>query len=333
MLKIDFVLPWVDSSSPSWNAERDKVWKQSHPEEWRENADEGTLRYFFRGIEKFAPWVNKIFFITCGQKPEWLNENNPKLALIDHKDYIPEEYLPTFNSNVIELNLFRIPELSEHFVLFNDDVFLTRPVNPDFFFQNDVPCLPCDLSICDYYGVNYWSYACFNDYCVLNDHFDLYKAIGDNRTKWFSLRDLGWKVSLKNWICYKINRTMFIRGYEHLSNSHLKSTFQKIWEACPDVLEATSRNQFRSWDQINQWLICAWNQASGSFYPSKPYSHGSHFNVSTRDLEYVCKLIREQSISQICINDTADNDDPEMVFQKIKMAFESILPEKSSFEK
>ncbi len=79
--------------------------------------DYGLLRYWFRSVERFAPWVNRMFFVTCGQKPEWLDENNPRLRLVNHADYIPAACLPTFQSNTIELNLHRIPDLSERFVL------------------------------------------------------------------------------------------------------------------------------------------------------------------------------------------------------------------------
>lgn len=61
--------------------------------------------------------------MTNGQVPEFLNHNNPKITLIKHSDYMPEKYLPTFNSNVIELNYHRITELSDNFVLFNDDCY------------------------------------------------------------------------------------------------------------------------------------------------------------------------------------------------------------------
>jgi hypothetical protein len=42
--------------------------------------------------------------------------------------------LPTFNSHAIESRLHRIEGLSEHFLYFNDDVFLGRPVKPENFF-------------------------------------------------------------------------------------------------------------------------------------------------------------------------------------------------------
>jgi len=72
-------------------------------------------------VEQFAPWVRKIHFVTCGQKPEWLNADHPKLSLVNHSDYIPQQFLPTFNSSLIEIYLHRIPDLTEHFVYFNDD--------------------------------------------------------------------------------------------------------------------------------------------------------------------------------------------------------------------
>ena len=56
-----------------------------------------------------------------------------------HQDFIPQEYLPTFNSNVIELNLFRLEALSDKFILFNDDMFFNKPLQPSFFFTGDRP--------------------------------------------------------------------------------------------------------------------------------------------------------------------------------------------------
>ena len=82
------------------------------------------FRYWFRAVERYAPWVNKVFLVTNGKFPDWINPDNPKLVLVKHDDYIPEEYLPTFNSCAIELHLHRIKDLSEHFVYFNDDTML-----------------------------------------------------------------------------------------------------------------------------------------------------------------------------------------------------------------
>ena len=98
-----------------------------------------TLRYWFRGVEKFAPWVNKIYFVTCGHVPSWLNLDADKLVHVKHSDYIPEEYLPTFSSHPIELNVNRIRGLSEHFVYFNDDTFLCRSIPKEIFYRDGKP--------------------------------------------------------------------------------------------------------------------------------------------------------------------------------------------------
>ena len=141
-MEIDFVIAWVDGS--------DKTWQESKAKYDTKNKNENNgvvryrdwdeLKYWFRGVEKYAPWVNKIYFVTCGQKPKWLDENNPKLVLVNHKDYMKEDYLPTFSANPIELNFHRIKGLSEHFVYFNDDMFIINPVKEEDFFKKGLPC-------------------------------------------------------------------------------------------------------------------------------------------------------------------------------------------------
>ena len=98
---IDFVIPWVDGSDPAWIKEKqlysNNIQKEDDGREIR-FRDWGTLKYWFRGVERYAPWVRKIHFVTWGHLPEWLNTNTPKLHIVNHRDYIPAEYLPTFNS-------------------------------------------------------------------------------------------------------------------------------------------------------------------------------------------------------------------------------------------
>ncbi|MBR5193284.1 MAG: Stealth CR1 domain-containing protein, partial [Bacteroidaceae bacterium] len=98
-MDIDFVITWVDMEDPKWKAEFSKYsGKKDNEKNGVSEArfrDYGFLKYWFRGVEKFAPWVRKIHFVTSGQKPEWLDENNPKINLVNHKDYIPAQFLPT----------------------------------------------------------------------------------------------------------------------------------------------------------------------------------------------------------------------------------------------
>ena len=144
MMDIDFVITWVDMNDPKWQAEFAKYsGNKGNTKNGVSEArfrDYGFLKYWFRGVEKFAPWVRKIHFVTSGQKPEWLDENNPKLHLVNHRDYIPEQFLPTYNSVVIERYLHKIPGLAEHFVYFNDDFYIINAIGPERFFKDGLPC-------------------------------------------------------------------------------------------------------------------------------------------------------------------------------------------------
>jgi hypothetical protein len=132
---------WVNGSDPKWAAKKNaalaaagKVPATSASANRFDDNDE--LKYALRSMEKFAPWINHVHIVTDGQRPDWLNDN-PRVTVIDHKDIIPKERLPVFNSNAIEMFLGFIPGLSEHFLFANDDFFFNRPVQPDFFFDGN----------------------------------------------------------------------------------------------------------------------------------------------------------------------------------------------------
>ena len=110
---IDFVVTWVDNSDPQWQNEFEQYKTDTVANEENSHirySEHGLLRYWFRGVEKFAPWVRKIHFVTNGQYPAWLNLNNSKLHFVRHSDYIDSKYLPLFNSHPIENNLHRIKD-------------------------------------------------------------------------------------------------------------------------------------------------------------------------------------------------------------------------------
>ena len=112
--KIDFVISWVDGKDQAWLQDKSKYDAASGSDDAKERyRDWENLKYWFRGVEKFAPWVAKIHFITWGHLPKWLDVNHPRLHIVRHEDYIPQEYLPTFNSHTIEWNMHRIEGLAE----------------------------------------------------------------------------------------------------------------------------------------------------------------------------------------------------------------------------
>ena len=147
---VDVVYAWVDGSEEA-HAGRRRQYAAMLADSHAENLDparfrdNGELRYSLRSLEQFAPWVNRIHIVSDSQTPPWLDVSHPRIAMVRHEDVIPERHLPTFNSHVIESRLHRIPGLSEHYLYFNDDFFLTnRAEKGDFFTANGLPFLFCD---------------------------------------------------------------------------------------------------------------------------------------------------------------------------------------------
>lgn len=188
---VDFVVTWVDGGDPEWLAEKNRympdnaVTKMNNPSARYRDWD--LFRYWFRGVETYAPWVRNVYLVTWGHVPAWLNLDHPKLRVVRHKEFIPEEYLPTFNSNAIECNLWRINGLSEHFVYFNDDMYVTNPIRKTDFFYNGLP-KHCGIArpLHAYATVGSWEHMILNDVGLINSSFSVRDCMAKNPEKWFS---------------------------------------------------------------------------------------------------------------------------------------------------
>lgn len=135
---IDVVYTWVDSQDPVWQENFSK--RVGEPTQTTAASalrylSRDELRYSLRSIKKYAPWVRNIYIVTDDQTPSWF-KGSDDVKIISHKEIFPDpSVLPVFNSHAIESCLHRIPGLSEHFIYFNDDVFLGKPVKPTEFFN------------------------------------------------------------------------------------------------------------------------------------------------------------------------------------------------------
>ena len=326
--EIDFVVTWVDDTDPVWLARKAEydIKKDETVNSTARYRDWETLKYWFRGVEKFAPWVRNVYFVTDNQKPDWLNIDNPKLKWVKHTDYIPSEYLPTFNSQPIELNLHRIKGLSDRFVYFNDDVFLINKTKPEDFFKNGLPCDLPRLGVL--YPTDTFSQMMFNDIKLLNKHFSLKKSIKENPIKWVKHQPLGgiFKLFLygrRDLIPNSIN--------PHIHTSFLKKTFEEVWNSEFDLLNSVSHNRFRTRDDIIQYVIRDWQLFKGEFEPQKPI--GKVFMTSSMaHTNELLKFLKNRKGKVICINDTEKETNFEEHKKVIIAEFEKIFPEKSSFE-
>jgi len=142
---IDVVYTWVDGSDPEWQADF-RHWVERSGGTVPESAfdparfrSRDELRYSMRSIWAYCGWVRNIYVVTAGQVPSWLADDD-RVRVVPHSEILPADVLPTFNSHAIESALHRIDGLAEHFVYFNDDVFIGRPLRPEAFFTpNGLP--------------------------------------------------------------------------------------------------------------------------------------------------------------------------------------------------
>ena len=139
---IDLVYLWCNDSDPVWHNKRREFQKEYASDKTDESfdcrySDNDELKISLRSVEKYLPWINKIFIVTDNQVPDWLDTNNQQIVIVNHKEIIPEKYLPTFNSNVIETYLHHIPGLSEYFLYANDDTFVNTRLPRSFFFDEN----------------------------------------------------------------------------------------------------------------------------------------------------------------------------------------------------
>jgi len=331
--EVDIVVSWLDDSDEAWRAqylryknEKDGIDEEANPE--ARFRDYGTFKYWFRAIEKNAPWVHKIYLVTCGHLPDWLNTQHPKLEVVSHADFIPPEYLPTFASDTIALNLHRIPGLSEHFIYFNDDMFMINPARETGFFKHGKPRDMLTL-------VPAQTYEEFNHFAI-NNMILIHKE--------FSKRDILknslWKmINVRTGIVY-LGTTVLQLLYPNVSDIlhfHLptplkRSLYEQLWDRHFESFDKTCRHRFREVTDVTDWYIRMYYLASGDFEPQRMHRFGRLVNIK------YCKSFERMLRSNykvVCFNDdhTLSYEGFLQKKEALQHAFGNRFPDKSAFEK
>jgi len=326
MDKIDFIVLWVDDSDPNWQREKSKHTNhQSKNTLNKKNRyrDWDIFHYWFRGVEKYAPWVNKIHLVTAGHLPKWLNTNHPKLNTVKHSDFIPSEYLPTFSSRPIELNLHLIPELSNKFVYFNDDMFIVNSLKKEYFFKNNIPT---DIGIRNPVPANEYGTVLYNTLLAIERNFDFNKTIRKIPTNWYNIK-YG-RLLIRNLLLMAWNRHLGYYTY-HRPTSYIKKDFEIVWEKENEVLHHTCLNKFRTTNDVNHQIFRWWRLASNEFSPfnylkiSKDIALESDINI--------LKPLKNQRFPLICLNDN-EKTDFNLLKPEVDKILNRIFPDKSKFE-
>lgn len=332
--KIDIVLLWVDGNDPKWLAEKQKYSDIASIDNQSNSInrfrDWDLLQFIFRSIEKNMPWIHRIHFVTWGHIPQWLNTNHPKLHIVKHEDFIPKEFLPTFNTNVIHYYLNQIAGLAEKFIVFDDDIYVLKPVKPtDFFVGNKIREEYSET-------VNYipkrndtFPHEMMNNLICINGHYNKREFYRKNL-----LKCLNPTLGLRN-ICSTIlmQRWSFFGGFynAHICQPYTKELFKKFLEYSNERIKQTSHNRVRSNEDYTIHLVRFIAFMEGLFV-ARNHKFGKRFELNEKNQDAL-RAIAKRKHSIICLNDSDENIPFEETKSELQKAFQSIFPRKSNYEK
>ncbi|EKF52582.1 glycosyl transferase [Lactococcus garvieae] len=332
--KIDFVITYLDGEDPKWLAERDFHRNAQQKGTSHENGNSryrsmGNFHLLLRSIEKFAPWVNKIHIVTWGHIPEWLNTEHPKINVVNHRDFIPEDCLPTFNSNAIEFSFDKIPGIADYFVYVNDDVFFNVPTEPTDFFVDGKPKLQLMHAP---FMPTMLLFA--NNTLALNQIVDKKHLLSK---KMLSVKN-GIFAALSN--LYMLPLLKFYGHFlgfreDHLTMPLTKASYKVIKEKLPDHVDFVSHSKFRNTQDgrgISVWMMMDYARATNEFVPMNSFKFGRLVNLGT-DVDF--KKLFHSKYKILCLEDgdfVSEEDFPGIV-AKMNAELERKFPVKSGFEK
>lgn len=265
--KIDIVIPWLNPTD-NWYKLYSKYSKNENPGRVR---DLGTFRYFLRSIVKNCPWVNHIFLILFNeeQKPNWLIEND-KLKIIYHKNFLPTECIPNFNSLVVDMYLSRIDELSENFIFMNDDMFFMNKIPLENYFIDGKPVHQKTLK----YG-KYRKYNNAQFRYIEENNFNFVNKIAGRQLLWETFHlPIPFSKTLQQFIWYKYSEELTLRMnnspirsnknvcnwiFYGIEESMNKCIFKDIYKTMPgiafDLKDGMTENQIRKLIK-NKYIVC-----------------------------------------------------------------------------
>lgn len=342
--KIDFVLPWVTGDNEEWNEIKKHYLPQKSDDEDVTSAarfrDMETLKYVLRSIEKNCPWYHKIYLITKGYHPEWLDITHPKIVLIREDElFIDKSHLPVFSSVAIEMNLSNIPDLSEQFVYLNDDMLIMQTLAPERFFVEGKPVdflshsfIPRNKLFGIFKTRDTWIHSINNTLALINQKFTPIKL--NHHFLYHRSYPLSYKIN--NFFLDKIFKKFIWLEHWHHPQPYLKKTLDDVYHAFKPELMQCSQNRFRDNSDLNQYLYRYWQLSQGLFHPYK-YNDAIISNLDSINVlnNLLVEIEHNQTINFVCFNDSTELSDTE--YDKVKVALikylENYFPEKSSFEK
>jgi hypothetical protein len=310
---IDAVYTWVDDADPRWRQrlaqtqaqlqERALHEQAANPSRYR-NRDE--LRYSLRSLALHAAFVRRVYIVTAGQVPAWLNIDHPAIRIVDHSEILDADCLPTFNSHAIESRLHHVDGLAEHYLYLNDDFLFGREVTATTFFtpnglarvfadeQAPIPAGPCSPG----------------DRPV------------DSAAK--NVRDL-----MREHLGLRVGRKML-----HVPYPQRRSVLAEMEDRFAAEFARTARSQFRQPTDVNiaSCFSHYYAFATGRAIPSQIQSE--YINIAFRWAPLqMQRLLEHRDRDAVCLNETALGADKAGAVDRMVMRFlDAYLPVPSPFE-
>ena len=320
---VDIVYLWVDGNDAQWRARRrlarqrltfdDQVDMAAYSNVEGRFRDNDELRYSLRALEQFFPGHGHVYLVTDQQTPNWLSRH-PRLTVIDHRELIPANALPTFDSGHIESYIHRIPGLSERYIYFNDDVFLGAPLDLNHWFFEGGVCVG-------------WSHdAPVSDVAMQPGSTALENACR---------RSIAW---LRNDAALSAQSPYVgdFRTFAHAPRPMLKSVMLALEDIAPELFVSVRSTVFRSWEHptLVSDFVLRWSLQHG-FAKVRDYRF-AHVSTGAPDAAAALQDIAQRlgRIDFFCVNDTTDDahsDDPRL--SRARSVLAAMFQAPSSFEK
>ena len=327
---IDIVYLWANGADEKFNTIKNKYIKDlnkdtnKYIDDIQEQIfrDNNELKYSLRSIEQNAPWINHIFIVTMfNQIPDWLNTNNTKITIIPQESILPPDTGPIFNSCAVESCLCNIPNLSEYFLLANDDMFFNTYVGSDYFFTDD--------------GRAKFRYVYRRNGCVPRNKKSIYQLLLINSAA-------------------EIKKVFGVDVYNYKSSHgidpHIKSSMIECCEhpELSKIINVTKYHKFRDETDVHHLIFNLYDFVKGRAEIIKSHSkHVGHNLV----LDFLYNSLHKKSIKEsvfyctdaieskvlscdapiVCVNDSVYNND--ITREHNKSFFNKKFPNKSEFEK
>ena len=133
-MEIDLVLFYEDSSDSEW---LNKLSAYVGMPLIADPYDEEKLKWCLKSIDSNLFWINKIFLVVPNknQLPDWIAGVNS----VEYNDFLPKELINCVSPTVAKLFVHRIPDLSNNFLLMDNNCFVLKRLSEEQFFAAGMP--------------------------------------------------------------------------------------------------------------------------------------------------------------------------------------------------